>query len=134
MARYWVVGGAYADTRFEEIAGGGAEQRIGPFDSYEAARAEWQRRAWATVDDATVRYRIEEEEGVGGPRAQYWVVGGHYRDSRFAEPVGDEEWHGPFQSYEAAAAAWRRLAWASVDDALVRYRIEKRVGRPAAGG
>ena len=36
MARYWVIGGEYADTAFEQIAGGAEEERIGPFESYEA--------------------------------------------------------------------------------------------------
>ena len=44
------------------MAGGGAEERIGPFASYADAKAEWQRRAWATVDDAHARFRTEEDE------------------------------------------------------------------------
>jgi Domain of unknown function (DUF4170) len=56
---FWVIGGQYTDTRFAEIAGGGAEARLGPFQTYEEAKAEWARRAWATVDDAHARYRIE---------------------------------------------------------------------------
>jgi hypothetical protein len=61
MRRYWVIGGEYASTAFKQIAGGRAEERIGPFESYEAARAAWQARAWASVDNALIRYRIEEE-------------------------------------------------------------------------
>jgi predicted nucleic acid-binding protein len=125
MARYWVVGGEYTDTDFDEIVGGGPEQRIGPFDSYEAAKAEWQRLAWATVDDANTRYRIEEDKEEAAQH--YWVVGGTYKDTHFAEPAEGtrEQWFGPFDSYEAAKAEWQRLAWATVDDALSRYRIEK---------
>ncbi len=63
MTRYWVVGGEYSDTSFRRIATGGKEQRIGPFDSYGAAKAEWQQRAWASVDNAHVRYRILKEGG-----------------------------------------------------------------------
>ena len=59
-SEYWVVGGAYADTRFTELAGGGEEERIGPFASYEEAKRAWQQKAWGTVDDAHVRYRIEK--------------------------------------------------------------------------
>jgi len=59
MTHYWVVGGEYADTTFERTAGGGPEERIGPFESYDAAKAVWQARAWATVDNARARYRIE---------------------------------------------------------------------------
>ena len=61
MTHYWVVGGEYADTTFERTAAGGPEERIGPFESYEAAKAVWQARAWATVDNARARYRIEED-------------------------------------------------------------------------
>jgi Domain of unknown function (DUF4170) len=130
MARYWVIGGEYADTAFERIAGGGEEERIGPFESYEAAKAEWQARAWASVDSAHARYRIEEEGAAPG----YWVVGGHYKDTHFREPAdpAGENWSGPFPTYEAAKAEWARLAWSSVDDALARYRIENHGHRPRA--
>lgn len=58
MQRYWVIGGEYRDTSFKSPATG-REQWIGPFDSFEQAKKEWARLAWATVDDATTRYRIE---------------------------------------------------------------------------
>ena len=61
MSRFWVVGGEYADTAFKKLVAGGKEERIGPFDSYEAAKAAWQARAWATVDSANTRYRIVKE-------------------------------------------------------------------------
>lgn len=57
---YWVVGGPYSDTRFNEPAAGGGEEWHGPFDDYAAAKIEWSRRAWSTVDDAMCRYRIEK--------------------------------------------------------------------------
>ena len=125
MARYWVVGGQYTNTDFDEIAGGGPEQRIGPFKDYETAKAEWQRLAWSTVDDANSRYRIEEEPAQGPQH--YWVVGGVYKDTHFTDPAEGttEQWFGPFESYEAARAEWQRHAWATVDDALSRYRIER---------
>jgi hypothetical protein len=131
MARYWVVGGEYADTTFERMADGKPEERIGPFDSYEAAKAVWQARAWATVDNAHARYRIEEE----GSDLRYWVVGGSYTDTSFSQPAepGGERWHGPFESYDAAKAEWMRLAWATVDDAHARFRIERRAVRRGLG-
>lgn len=134
MARYWVVGGEYADTSFSRIVGGGAEERIGPFERYDDAKAAWQARAWATVDSANHRYRIEEDDF--GQETHYWVVGGVYTDTHFETPAaGRESWFGPFDSYEAAKAEWQRQAWASVDDALSRYRIEKRNGpRPVEAG
>ncbi len=58
MAQFYVVGGEYTDTRFCQAVGG-AEKWIGPFPDYETAKKEWQKRAWQTVDDCTMRYRIE---------------------------------------------------------------------------
>lgn len=58
MRRYWVIGGKYRDTSFETIAEAG-EEWIGPFDTFDEAKKEWAKRAWATVDEATTRYRIE---------------------------------------------------------------------------
>lgn len=130
MAKFWVIGGIYADTSFESMADGRPEERIGPFATHEEAKAEWQRRAWATVDDAHARFRVEEEPD-GGEAAYYWVVGGIYTDTRFTDPVGGaEQWYGPFARYEDAKAEWGRRAWASVDDAHARFRVEKRAGDP----
>ena len=58
MRRFWVVGGEYKDSRLHEPVEG-AEEWIGPFDDYEAAKQEWAKHAWQTVDHCTVRYRIE---------------------------------------------------------------------------
>ncbi len=71
MARYWVVGGEYETTNFRVIRDGGVEERVGPFDSREAARVKWAEMAMKTVDQAHVRYRIEEEAST-----RFWVVGG----------------------------------------------------------
>ncbi|MCR9255865.1 MAG: DUF4170 domain-containing protein [Alphaproteobacteria bacterium] len=57
---FWVVGGVYTDTSFTEIVEGGTEERFGPYDSYDAAKQMWQTKAWAGVDDANCRYRIEQ--------------------------------------------------------------------------
>jgi hypothetical protein len=125
MARYWVIGGEYADTRFDRPSEGTREQRFGPFASYEDAKAEWARLAWASVDNAHARYRIETEEAA--PDIEWWVVGGSYENTAFHAPVGGAEaWHGPFRSRQEALDEWRRLAWSTVDDALTRYRVEQR--------
>lgn len=60
---FWVVGGTYKSTDFGETIDGSPEKRIGPFKTYEAAKAEWQKRAWESVDDAHTRYRIEKVAG-----------------------------------------------------------------------
>jgi hypothetical protein len=62
MAKYWVVGGEYTDTSFRKLAPGAHEERLGPFKSYREAYQAWQGRARATIDDATVRYRVVEEK------------------------------------------------------------------------
>lgn len=130
MARYWVIGGEYADTSFERIAGGGPEARHGPFATREQALAEWQRLAWLTVDNAHARYRIEQEAEPALTR-RFWVVGGRYTDTDFVTPAdGAESWHGPFDSYAAAKAEWAKRAWQTVDDALARWRIEQIAGDP----
>lgn len=63
MPTYWVVGAEYTDTSFKKLAPGAKEERLGPFTSYRAAHQAWQARARATIDDATVRYRIVDEHG-----------------------------------------------------------------------
>jgi hypothetical protein len=129
MSHYWVIGGEYADTGFTRIRGGGPEQRVGPFEDHERALAAWRERAFATVDEAHVRWRIEEE----GDALPFWVVGGSYTDTSFrqaAHPAG-QAWLGPFADYAAAEAEWRRLAWSTVDDALARFRIERRAAPPS---
>ena len=57
---FWVVGGVYKTTDFTETADGSPEERIGPFGSYEDAKGIWQKKAWASVDDAHSRWRIEK--------------------------------------------------------------------------
>lgn len=91
---YWVVGGRYTDTTFTRLARGGAEEWLGPFETYADAEAEWSRLAWATVDDAHVRYRVLKAEGPGAPagekapgakaaaREAEWVSPGRRRRAR----------------------------------------------------
>lgn len=62
MAPYWVIGGEYVDTSFRDLAPGKKEERYGPFPTYHEAYQEWSGRARATIDDATVRYRIVESD------------------------------------------------------------------------
>ncbi|MEM7653898.1 MAG: DUF4170 domain-containing protein, partial [Pseudomonadota bacterium] len=91
---FWVVGGKYKDTQFTEVVG--EETRHGPFKTYEDAKTEWARLAWQTIDDATMRFRIEEAEDTTRVAA-FYVVGGAYKSTRFDEPVSPdgEEWIGP---------------------------------------
>jgi hypothetical protein len=59
---YWVVGGEYRDATFTEMAPGAQKERLGPFASYEEAYKVWASRAWATVDNALVRFRIVRDD------------------------------------------------------------------------
>ena len=58
---FWIVGGLFKNTRFEELAEGRSEERYGPFKTFEAAEAEWQRLSWQKVDECQVFYRIVDE-------------------------------------------------------------------------
>jgi len=63
--RYWVVGGEYSDATFRSFAPGKEEERHGPFATYAEAHKFWATRAWATVDDALIRFRIVGEKSGG---------------------------------------------------------------------
>jgi len=120
MERYWVVGGEYESTDFRRVAGGKAEERHGPFASLADARAKWAALSMSTVDNAHVRYRIEKEDA-----RVFWVIGGRYADPSFTRFATTEERLGPFKTEQEALDVWRARAWATVDDALARYHIER---------
>ena len=67
MAGYWIVCGEYRSTDFAEMAEGHEEKRIGPFETYGAARGaarkEWARLSWSGVDNAYLRYFIRKNDG-----------------------------------------------------------------------
>jgi Domain of unknown function (DUF4170) len=65
MAEFWVVGGEYADAKFETLRAGGKLETFGPFPTYEAAHKEWHGRTMQTIDNAMMRYRIVNDR----PRA-----------------------------------------------------------------
>ncbi|HSR54781.1 MAG TPA: DUF4170 domain-containing protein [Alphaproteobacteria bacterium] len=60
MTTYWVVGGRYASTRFTDLAPGAEDVRIGPFISYDEAKAAWTELSWNAIDDCNTRYVITE--------------------------------------------------------------------------
>ncbi|MBI3453303.1 MAG: DUF4170 domain-containing protein [Rhodospirillales bacterium] len=57
--------------------------------------------------------------------AEFWVVGGEYADATFSGPLPGKAFErlGPFPSYEAARQVWQAHTMATIDNALVRYRI-----------
>tara|TARA_B100000989_G_scaffold291917_1_gene267070 strand:- start:243 stop:425 length:183 start_codon:yes stop_codon:yes gene_type:complete len=58
---YWVVGGKYRDTNFQEIEDGFEIEKYGPFESSEKAREVWDHYSWKNVDDCFIRYTIIKE-------------------------------------------------------------------------
>ena len=62
MKEWWVVGGKFRTTEFEECAEGGGPERFGPFESYDEARRAWFGPSMARIDECLVRYRIVEED------------------------------------------------------------------------
>jgi hypothetical protein len=58
-------------------------------------------------------------------KTRYWVVGGEYSDATFTAIAAgaEEERLGPFASYDEAYKVWAARAWATVDNALTRFRI-----------
>ena len=122
MERYWVIGGEYESTDFHRLAAGKREERHGPFTSFAEARAKWADLSMRAVDNAHARYRIEKDDST-----EYWVVGGRYADTGFTRSAGGvEERIGPFKSEREALDVWRQKAWETADDALARYRVERR--------
>ena len=59
---YWVIGGEYRDGSFADLTPGSQMERFGPFATYSDAKKVWAARAWATVDNALMRFRIVEGE------------------------------------------------------------------------
>ena len=55
---YWVIGGTYKDTKFQEIEVGHKLQKYGPFNSYEDAKIKWDKISWQNVDNCFVRFII----------------------------------------------------------------------------
>ncbi len=62
---------------------------------------------------------------------RYWVVGGEYETTDFTRIAGgkSEERHGPYADFGAARARWAALSMATVDNAHIRYRIEREDAR-----
>ena len=57
------IGGKWSDSAMgKSVADDKKLERLGPFATPEEAQKAWAGRAWATVDDAMCRYRIEIEQ------------------------------------------------------------------------
>ncbi len=128
--RFWVEGGEHSDATFTALAPGKAEIH-GPFATYEEARATWQSRTMATIDNALTRFKVVVGEGPSiAPAAAanaktWWVEGQEYADATFTGLAAGKapERHGPFADYDTAKKAWQARTMATIDNALIRYRI-----------
>ncbi len=58
---YYVIGGEYTDTDFEEFKDGKGEE-YGPFETYEKAEEIWRKHSWLNVDTCNCRFSIKERE------------------------------------------------------------------------
>jgi hypothetical protein len=58
--RYWVIGGEYRSTFFDELKPG-TEKLMGPFPSIYDARKAWRHISMATSACAMTRYAITTE-------------------------------------------------------------------------
>lgn len=55
-SQFWVVGGEYRDTGFDQLAG--PAEALGPFSDYDEAYKEWEKRSMEMKRHAHVRYTI----------------------------------------------------------------------------
>ena len=55
---YWIVGGEYEDTSFKKIKHDEELKKLGPFETYDLAKKEWDKISWEKVDNCNVRYII----------------------------------------------------------------------------
>lgn len=55
---YFVVGGIYKDTSFNEFKDGAKQEKYGPFKNYHEARILWEKISWENVDNCNTRYII----------------------------------------------------------------------------
>ena len=59
-SKFWVVGGKYTDTDFNELVRG-SERVMGPYADRDAALVAWRRVAEETRSDFYARFGVAEE-------------------------------------------------------------------------
>jgi hypothetical protein len=62
--QFWVIGGEYADTRFERLVNGGAKA-LGPYPSYGDALEAWREISVETRPNAHMRFTIAADQPQG---------------------------------------------------------------------
>lgn len=63
--RFWVVGGEYTDTTFNQLVSG-SERLMGPYLNRDAALVAWRRIAEETRGDCHARFTVAEEPALQG--------------------------------------------------------------------
>ena len=64
---------------------------------------------------------------------RFWIIGGEFRDTSFAELVaGTERLLGPYMSREQALTAWRGLADETRSLCTARFTVVAEAGQRAA--
>jgi hypothetical protein len=62
--------------------------------------------------------------------SKFWIVGGEYRDTSFAELIdGTSTLAGPFRCYEDALAQWKRIVHSTTSNATARFTIAQETAR-----
>ena len=55
---YYVVGGIFKNTSFEEFEDQSKKEKYGPFKTFKDAKKLWEKISWENVDNCNVRYII----------------------------------------------------------------------------
>ncbi len=55
---YFVVGGIYKNTSFNELKDGSLQEKHGPYKTYDEAKKIWEKVSWENVDNCFARYII----------------------------------------------------------------------------
>ncbi|NKD76475.1 DUF4170 domain-containing protein [Haematospirillum sp. H1815] len=120
--RFYVIGGEYSDSAFSTIAAGKSLEKYGPYTEVDA-HAFWRDITGRTVDNAMVRYVVEENHSQLDDKS-YYVVGGEYADTTFATIASGHslEVYGPF-TQQQAQDFWRTITSQTIDSCLHRYDI-----------
>ena len=118
---FYVVGGEYVDTTFQQLAPGQTEVKLGPFAEREALDV-WRSMTSKSVDNALIRYFVRQ---VANVVSDHWlVVGGEYADTGFNKLAKGAvlDVQGPFNRNQAMDK-WRELTGKTIDSAVTRYEI-----------
>ena len=59
---YYVVGGTFKDTSFEEFEDDSKKEKYGPFNTFEDAKKLWEKISWENVDNCFVRFVIRPQK------------------------------------------------------------------------